>query len=184
MASFGAPGAHGASNDSVAADKNAACPPVLVRTARAADACRGRNVKFKSGSKKMRFINRELAMRRAKSSALPRCDNYKVRIFEDGSSAVTECTLNARPVVTKGFFDFFTDPGFWSATWKVTKCVAVITIAVVPLAKAAKYVKDLGGIRKSAELIVKAGSFSDLKKVAPGFVQEILGVAAIQSECF
>lgn len=174
-----------------AAAKQARCTVVVVRTEAAAPRpCRSRTLSFSAGSRRMAAIQRELRLRPAKAHPMPRCDNYTLRIFENGSSAVTRCTLNTRqgPARSMLWWDWLTDSGFWtgfvSTAWKVTKCVASVTVAVVPLAKAGKYIKDLGGIRKSAELIVKAGSWSDLKKVAPGLAAEILGIAAIENNCF
>lgn len=92
---------------------------------------------------------------------------------------MVSCTITARAVASRWDWGWFGDPGFWSATWKVTKCVASVTLAIVPLAKAGSIVKSLGGIRKTAELLVKAGNWSDVRKAAPALAGEILGISAI-----
>ncbi|NYI46515.1 hypothetical protein BJ993_003595 [Nocardioides aromaticivorans] len=146
--------------------------------------CRYRTVKFRSGSRIYYAIKREINLRPARSNPLPRCQNYVARIFEDGSSRVVSCTANTRVVVSRWGWGWFGDPGFWSTTWKVTKCVASVTLAIVPLAKAGSIVKSLGGIRKTAELLVKAGNWSDVRKAAPALAGEILGISAIATNCF
>lgn len=146
--------------------------------------CRYRTIKFRSGSRIYYAIKREINLRPARSNPLPSCGNYVVRIFEDGSSRVVSCTISARVVASRWGWGWFGDPGFWSATWKVTKCVASVTLAIVPLAKAGSLVRSLGGIRKTAELLVKAGNWSDLRKVAPALAGEILGISAIATNCF
>lgn len=151
---------------------------------RAEARCRYRTVKFTSGSRKFKAITREINLRPRKSHPLPRCQNYTARIFEDGSSRVVSCTANARAVAVSWGWGWFGDPGFWSATWKVTKCVASVTLAIVPMAKAFKFVKELGGIRTTAELLVKAGNWSDVRKAAPGLAAEILGISTVADNCF
>lgn len=170
-----------------------ACTPPVVRASgpvapTSPATCRFRVVTFDSGSRRAAAIRHEIALRPERSDPLPRCDHYTVRIFENGAGAVTGCTLDARTVPSARWnwdvFDFFTDSGFWSNTWQVTKCTASIITAVVPIAKAGKYVKDLGGIREAAELLVKAGSWSELRAVAPGLATEILGISLIENNCF
>ncbi|WP_460791981.1 hypothetical protein [Nocardioides maradonensis] len=151
--------------------------------------CRYKAVNFAYGSRKFNMIKRELTLRPARSRSLPECyggTSYVMRVFEDGSSAVREngCII-ARPVAARGWgWTWIASPTFWSNTWKVTKCVSAVIVAVVPMAKAARFVRELGGIRKSAELIVKAGTWADLKAAAPGLAGEILGISAVADACF
>lgn len=60
--------------------------------------CSYRTVKFTSGSRRHLAVNREIALRPARSNPLPRCQNYTVRIFQDGSSRVVSCTANTRVI--------------------------------------------------------------------------------------
>ncbi|WP_085522745.1 hypothetical protein [Tuberibacillus sp. Marseille-P3662] len=74
--------------------------------------------------------------------------------------------------------------GFWGSAWKVTKCAAFITMAVVPVFKAYKAVKALGGVTQTAKLLVGAGNASDFMEIAGGAAAEILGISGIRRNCF
>ncbi|UOR11284.1 hypothetical protein [Halobacillus amylolyticus] len=74
--------------------------------------------------------------------------------------------------------------GFWGKAWKVTKCAAFITAAVVPIFKAYKAVRALGGVRETARLLVGAGNSSDFLQIAGGTAAEIIGIHGIQQNCF
>lgn len=153
--------------------------------------CRYRTVKFAYGSRKYYMIKRELTLRPARSNPLPNCwaigsHTYAMQIFEDGSSRIREygCTV-VRPVYARGWgWSWLTSPTFWSTTWKVTTCVAAITIALVPMLKAARLIRELGGITETAKLIVGAGTWADLRASVPALAEQILGVGAVTDACF
>ena len=73
---------------------------------------------------------------------------------------------------------------FWGNAWKYTKCVAAVGAAFIPAAKAYKAIKGLGGVVKAVELLIKAGGAAEFKKAAGNAALDILGVSAIQSNCF
>lgn len=153
--------------------------------------CRYRIVKFAYGSRKYNMIKRELILRPARSNPLPNCwavgsHTYAMQIFEDGSSRIREygCTV-IRPVYARGWgWSWLTSPTFWSTTWKVTTCVAAITIALVPMLKAARLIRELGGITETAKLIVGAGTWADLRASVPALAEQILGIGAVTDACF
>lgn len=74
--------------------------------------------------------------------------------------------------------------GFWGKAWQVTKCVAHLTLVVVPFGAAARAIKGLGGIKKTAQLLVGAGSKKEFEKIAMGAAAEILGISGIADNCF
>jgi hypothetical protein len=80
-------------------------------------------------------------------------------------------------------FPVVADP-WWNTVWKYTKCVAAVGAAFIPATKAYKAIKGLGGVVDAAKLLVKAGSVADFKRAAGGAALNILGVSAIQSNCF
>jgi hypothetical protein len=67
---------------------------------------------------------------------------------------------------------------------KLAKCVASVTIAFVPTAKAYKAIKELGGVVETAKLLIGAGSSKEFLEIAGGSAAEILGIAGIQDNCF
>lgn len=88
-------------------------------------------------------------------------------------------------------FPIVADPNWW----KVSKCAAAIVLAVgtaiVPVAKATKikrYIKELGGVKEAAKVIIGATSMAEkgaaFKKAAKGLATEVLGIAEIQDQCF
>lgn len=74
--------------------------------------------------------------------------------------------------------------GVLEASWKYTKCVAAVGAAFIPIGKAYKAIKGLGGVVKAAKLLLRAGNKEDFKRVAGNLALDILGVAAIQANCF
>ena len=130
------------------------------------------------------MIKRELTLRPRRRTPLPLCHAYRMRIFEDGSSKLTICADSVRPIAGRFGWGWITSPGFWSTTWKVTICVAAITMAKVPILKAARLIRELGGIRETAELIVGAGTWDDLKQSVPKLAEEIVGIGAVTDACF
>lgn len=67
---------------------------------------------------------------------------------------------------------------------KLAKCVASVTVAFVPAAKAYKAIKELGGVVETAKLLIGAGNAKDFLEIAGGSAAEILGIAGIQDNCF
>jgi len=67
---------------------------------------------------------------------------------------------------------------------KLAKCVASVTVAFVPAAKAFKAIKELGGVVETAKLLIGAGNAKDFLEIAGGSAAEILGIAGIQDNCF
>ena len=74
--------------------------------------------------------------------------------------------------------------GGLGTAWKVTKCAAHISATVLPAGAAFRAIKGLGGVRKAATLLVKAGNRSDFRKIAGGATAEILGISRIEDNCF
>jgi hypothetical protein len=74
--------------------------------------------------------------------------------------------------------------GFWGDAWTVVKCSASIVMAVVPIYKAYRGVQALGGIKETAELLVKAGNVDDAIAAGGWAAAEVLGVAGIEDACF
>ncbi|MEU2793975.1 hypothetical protein [Streptomyces sp. NPDC007100] len=77
-----------------------------------------------------------------------------------------------------------TTKGFWGTAWKYTKCVAAVGAAFIPATKAYKAIKGLGGVKEAAKLLVGAGNKKDFMKAAGNAALDILGIGAIQSNCF
>ncbi|MDF3292378.1 hypothetical protein [Streptomyces silvisoli] len=73
---------------------------------------------------------------------------------------------------------------FWGTTWKYTKCVAAVGAAFIPTSKAYKAIKELGGVAEAAKLLVMAGDVNAFKRAAGNAALDILGIGAIQSNCF
>lgn len=69
-------------------------------------------------------------------------------------------------------------------TAKVALCASAIGLAVYPGAKAYKAIKELGGVKKAAELFVGAGKISDVKALLPGAAESILGMTTVKEYCF
>ncbi|MGF1431682.1 hypothetical protein [Kitasatospora sp. LaBMicrA B282] len=80
-------------------------------------------------------------------------------------------------------FPVVADP-WWNTAWKYTKCVAAVAAAFIPASKAYKAIKGLGGVADAARLLVKAGSAAEFKQAAGNAALNILGISAIQSNCF
>ncbi|WP_157879850.1 hypothetical protein [Streptomyces natalensis] len=74
--------------------------------------------------------------------------------------------------------------GFWGDAWKYTKCVAAVGAAFIPATKGYKAIKGLGGVAQAAKLLVKAGSMAEFKQAAGNAALDILGISAIESNCF
>lgn len=73
--------------------------------------------------------------------------------------------------------------GFWGGAWQVAKCAAHLTLVLLPTSAAFKAVKALGGIKKTAQLLVGAGNAKDFALIAGGFAAEILGIQGIYDNC-
>jgi hypothetical protein len=67
---------------------------------------------------------------------------------------------------------------------KLAKCVASVTVAFVPGAKAFKAIKELGGVVETAKLLIGAGSSKEFLEIAGGGAAEILGITGIADNCF
>lgn len=87
-------------------------------------------------------------------------------------------------------FPVVADPNWWS----IAKCAAAITwfigtniVVVSKLIKIKKYIAALGGIRRSAELILRASTWEERLRIGGGalvgLASEILGFAAIRNNC-
>lgn len=148
------------------------------------EVCKYRVVAFSGNSRKATFIRRERTLHPKGTKAFPICDRYRMRMYQDGSAKITLCGLYARNKTGRIATWWIFPHNFWGGAWKTVKCSAAVITAVVPLAKAAKYVKELGGIKDTALLIIKAGSWKDLAKAAPGLASQIIGIAAIENNCF
>ncbi|MFH8343713.1 hypothetical protein [Streptomyces sp. NPDC018045] len=74
--------------------------------------------------------------------------------------------------------------GFWDTTWKYTKCVAAVGAAFIPTSKAYKAIKELGGVAEAAKLLVVSRDWNAFKAAAGNAALDILGVSAIQANCF
>lgn len=72
----------------------------------------------------------------------------------------------------------------FDTAWKVTKCIAFITVAVLPGTAAFRAIRGLGGIAQAARLLVQAGSAAEFRAVAGNVAAEIIGIAGIQNNCF
>ncbi|WP_427108624.1 hypothetical protein [Lysinibacillus xylanilyticus] len=73
--------------------------------------------------------------------------------------------------------------GFWGGAWQVAKCAAHLTLVLLPTSAAFKAVKALGGIKKTAQLLVGAGNAKDFAVIAGGVAAEILGIQGIYDNC-
>ena len=87
-------------------------------------------------------------------------------------------------------FPVVADPNFW----QVTKCVAAIAwfvgtniIAPLKLLKVKRYVQSLGGFRASANLMIRASTWTERMNIGGGalvgLAAEVAGVKAIQDDC-
>ena len=74
--------------------------------------------------------------------------------------------------------------GFWGDAWKYTKCVAAVGAAFIPASKAYKAIKGLGGVAEAAKLLWVSKDMAAFKAAAGNTALDILGIAAIQSNCF
>ncbi|UOQ94929.1 hypothetical protein MUO14_08385 [Halobacillus shinanisalinarum] len=101
-------------------------------------------------------------------------DTTSIEFKTDGTSMITTSSGKTEVLPT----------GFWGNAWKVTKCAAFITAAVVPIFKAYKAVRALGGVRETARLLVGAGNSTDFLQIAGGTAAEIIGISGIQKNCF
>lgn len=80
-------------------------------------------------------------------------------------------------------FPVIADPCWscWASTaWKVTKCAAAITIAVVSVATFAGWVKKVGGATKAAKILIGATS---ARAKAIGVAGAVTGLDAVISAC-
>ncbi|MBM7578221.1 hypothetical protein [Jeotgalibacillus terrae] len=73
--------------------------------------------------------------------------------------------------------------GFWGGAWQVTKCVAHLTLVLIPGGAAFKAVRALGGIKTTAQLLVGAGNAKDFLLIAGGSASAILGIDGIYKNC-
>lgn len=115
----------------------------------------------------------------------------------NGNDIETYYKINANELVQVVNFDENTafpvvaDP----SAWKVVKCVAAITwlvgssvFAAAKIVKIKKYIKALGGIKATAELIVggaltTAEAGTAIGNALLGLASEILGIDAIEDNC-
>ncbi|MGP5629545.1 hypothetical protein [Corynebacterium casei] len=74
--------------------------------------------------------------------------------------------------------------GAGATAWKVTKCIAHITLVVLPGTAAFRAIRGLGGIAYTARLLVGAGTKKEFRKIAGGAAAEILGISGIEENCF
>lgn len=74
--------------------------------------------------------------------------------------------------------------GFWNKAWQATKCAAHLTLLVVPGTAAFRAIKSLGGIKKTAQLLVGAGNAKDFAAIAGGAASAILGLDGVYDNCF
>lgn len=156
-------------------------------------ACQYRVLKFSHGSRRYDAVTREIRLRPRGSDPLPYCDFYRIRVYSNGSGALTSCEtyLHARAGETTprlfGWHWIF-DPGFWTGTvsiaWKITKCVTFVVMALAPITKVYRVIKEAGTIRKVATILVKAGSFKALKEEAPKLAFALSGINGVITNCF
>lgn len=73
---------------------------------------------------------------------------------------------------------------FLGSTWKYTKCVAAVGAAFIPASKAYKAIKGLGGVAAAAKLLWVSKDIAAFKAAAGNVALDILGVSAIQANCF
>ncbi|MFE3187108.1 hypothetical protein ACFXKR_40660 [Streptomyces violascens] len=73
---------------------------------------------------------------------------------------------------------------FWGDAWKYTKCVAAVGAAFIPASKAYKAIKGLGGVAEAAKLLWVSKDMAAFKAAAGNTALDILGVSAIQANCF
>lgn len=87
-------------------------------------------------------------------------------------------------------FPVVADPSFW----EIAKCVAAITwligsniVIVAKLIKIKKYIAALGGIRRSAELMIRASTWEERLRIGGGalvgLASEVLGISAVRNNC-
>ncbi|WP_022795191.1 hypothetical protein [Marinococcus halotolerans] len=74
--------------------------------------------------------------------------------------------------------------GFWGGAWKVTKCAGHLGLVIFPGMAAFRAVKALGGMKTTAELLVKAGSVDEFIAIGGGAAAEIVGIQGVQENCF
>jgi hypothetical protein len=74
--------------------------------------------------------------------------------------------------------------GFFDTGWKYIKCAAAVAAAFIPFGRAYAAIKGLGGVVEAAELLIKAGSAVEFRKIGGNLALDILGIAAIQNICF
>lgn len=114
----------------------------------------------------------------------------------NGAPVPTHYRLEGNTVVQVVEFDQNTafpvvaDPTFWD----VTRCVASIAwfigtniVAPLKLLKIKRYIEALGGVRASANLMLRAATWAERLNVGGGalvgLAAELLGIAAIQDNC-
>lgn len=108
----------------------------------------------------------------------PRLPTGTASVAVTSSGQVTPFDTNGVPIPLSP------SRGVLEASWKYTKCVAAVGAAFIPIGKAYKEIKGLGGVVKAAKLLLRAGNKEDFKRVAGNLALDILGVAAIQANCF
>ncbi|MBT0566293.1 hypothetical protein [Williamsia sp. CHRR-6] len=74
--------------------------------------------------------------------------------------------------------------GVFDTGWKYVKCVAAVGAAFIPFSRAYAAIKGLGGVVEAAKLLIKAGSVAEFRKIGGNLALDILGIAAIQNNCF
>lgn len=114
----------------------------------------------------------------------------------NGNAVPTSYRVEGRDLVqtisftSKTAFPVVADPNWWA----VAKCAGAIAafvggnfLAVSKLIKVKQYINALGGFRKSAELLIKAGTWEERFRVGGealvGLAGEILGYAVIDNNC-
>lgn len=105
-------------------------------------------------------------------------------LLPEGTISVTVLEDNRFIALTDTGKHVILPMGFWDKAWQVTKCVAHITLVLVPGTAAYRAVKGLGGIKKTAQLLVGAGNAKDFAKIAGGLASAILGIEGIANNCF
>lgn len=87
-------------------------------------------------------------------------------------------------------FPVVADPSFWD----IAKCVAAIAwligsniVIVAKLIKIKKYIAALGGIRRAAELMLRASTWEERLRIGGGalvgLASEVLGISSVRNNC-
>ncbi|WP_327274826.1 hypothetical protein OG609_24790 [Streptomyces sp. NBC_01224] len=90
-----------------------------------------------------------------------------------------------------GAFPIVIDPGFWSTTWKITKCAAAIAgviAALTPVGSSARVLTAIRlvkriGVKKTANLIRTYTKRRKMTSTHRKAIAALLGISAIQNAC-